>query len=415
MGTSIAKPSKHQENTNKRVPAVLKQTCEREEAQVSSSDSFRFEPLGDIYTEILTADIRSDFLYTGLNQHYGVGNAITASFNLVPTATNDPAFLFKHRAVIRLAPILNKYQADGGVEYDLRIETSMMMAFKILIKQISRTKFKKSVVIELENTSVTGATTSEGSTSTSSTEASCTSRRAECVFVVKNITSGAEGTQSGMKGTVTQNIDILEKIAQYSSQGGRIMCITVVGSLDQTLASDTDLFDPKLRFNTVSVADVFMEVPRMPLPAMFIYQIVTTLIPYRVKGFRNNQEVSVLFDYAEFFLTHLNQGWKLVGIIQYDTGKNRLNSFWFFEKEKTRIDDSSPVYEGTIVAHKHIYEGATKRVEMIKSDVKPVLQEMGAKGWEIACSLDTPEATRINEITTQIIILLFFQRRIIYP
>jgi hypothetical protein len=53
---------------------------------------------------------------------------------------------------------------------------------------------------------------------------------------------------------------------------------------------------------------------------LFTYQAVNAIIPYRVKGFRN-KKVTVEFDYLAFFTTQLNQGWKLVAIVQHNAGK----------------------------------------------------------------------------------------------
>ena len=49
----------------------------------------------------------------------------------------------------------------------------------------------------------------------------------------------------------------------------------------------------------------------------------------------------------------------------------------------------------------------------VKSDWAPLLHEMGQRGWELACPLETPEVIMTGFGSFSMKILLFFQRRVI--
>ena len=91
------------------------------------------------------------------------------------------------------------------------------------------------------------------------------------------------------------------------------------------------------------------------------------------------------------------------------SGQINLNSMWFFEKPASRMNDPTPMYQGTVVDHQIKIKpgfGGTHTT----ANWEPVIQEMGNKGWELACILETPE-TQFSGMTTILMnCKLFFQR-----
>ncbi|XP_031555964.1 raftlin-like [Actinia tenebrosa] len=222
------------------------------------------------------------------------------------------------------------------------------------------------------------------------------------------------GVITGQGTTVANTSDIIQKIAQYSSRGGRLVCVEMTGCYS------SQGFSNAMRGISGDMGvDLFFNVPRMPNPPMYTYQAVSVPIVFRAHvGLATS--VTVECDFMGHFAHYLNQGWKLVEIF-LDQGTHthggfsmtaQLNSVWFFEKDSSRLNDPRPQYEGTIITYQHIIKTAFGGVK-VKSDWTPLIQEMGEKGWELACLLETPEQQRTGLMTAQVKILLFFQRRIV--
>ncbi|KAK3734490.1 hypothetical protein QZH41_008198, partial [Actinostola sp. cb2023] len=213
---------------------------------------------------------------------------------------------------------------------------------------------------------------------------------------------------------VAHTNDIIQKIAQYSCQGGRLVCIEMTGCV-----STQGMRNAMMGMSGDIGVDLFFNIPRIPNPPLYSYQAVNVPIGFTVQpGFSSSATVQC--DFMGHFAAHLNQGWKLVEIF-LDKGmmahggfsmSAQLNSVWFFEKETTKVNDPTPLYEGTIITYQHIIKRTFVGVK-VKSDWSPILQQMGEKGWELACLLETPQQQRTGFTTASIMILLFFQRRIL--
>ena len=83
------------------------------------------------------------------------------------------------------------------------------------------------------------------------------------------------------------------------------------------------------------------------------------------------------------------------------SGQMNLNSMWFFEKPASRMNDPTPMYQGTVVDHlikiKTGFGGCHT-----SANWEPVIQDMGNKGWELACILETPE-TEFSGMTPRLL------------
>ncbi|KAM7426828.1 hypothetical protein ABFA07_021945 [Porites harrisoni] len=205
---------------------------------------------------------------------------------------------------------------------------------------------------------------------------------------------------------------IISVIAQYCKQGGRLVCVELSGQKQSAgmLASIGGKSE-------VYGCDVFFNMPRHPNPTLYTYQLVN--VPVQVMYLGPGKLVKVTCDWMGHFAQHLRQGWKLTDIF-WDQGKRShgefslsgdYNSVWFFEKECSRMQDLTPVYEGTIIEYQHTVKIGFFETKA-KGDWTPMITEMGNRGWELACMLETPEITKIGLGNVTFKLLFFFQRRI---
>ena len=130
---------------------------------------------------------------------------------------------------------------------------------------------------------------------------------------------------------------------------------------------------------------------------------------------------------------YLNQGWKLADIymddiqmlLQMSRRRRRdrhagpsmmprsLNSVWFFEKELNRLDEATPIYEGTIVEYKARVSAGFGGIMSSDFNITQLCQEMGNKGWKLTCFIQTPNMSRAGFTSATVTSYLFFQRRIL--
>ncbi|XP_013403485.1 uncharacterized protein LOC106168830 [Lingula anatina] len=219
--------------------------------------------------------------------------------------------------------------------------------------------------------------------------------------------TGPQGVQGDMS-------DIQMKIAQNTQHGGRLVCVEMSGQyVTQGMGATMMGVPPGIG------VDVFFNMPLHPNPRQYIYQAVNVPIMVDVTSF--SRDVQVQCNWALHFDTFLHQGWRLVEIFldhsYMHSGavhtSHTMNSVWFFEKPADTMNDPTPVYEGTVMEFQHEITtdiGGTHG----EAGWNPVVQNMGASGWELACILDTPEVwtTGVGRYKTMRL-MLFFQRRII--
>lgn len=217
------------------------------------------------------------------------------------------------------------------------------------------------------------------------------------------------------QGVVSDTSHVLDSIARNTQAGGRLICIEMTGQQESaTLGMSMQGLSPLMG------VDLFFEVPETPSPPQYVYNCVSVPITMTVQmGFRPTPIVHC--DWIGVLASHLNQGWRLIEIFMDKTvhsrahgftGQSTLNSMWFFEKPASRMNDPTPVYQGTMVEHqikiKTSFAGANTTANW-----EPVIQEMGNKGWELACILETPEYRFSGMATIYMSCKLFFQRPIL--
>ena len=133
-------------------------------------------------------------------------------------------------------------------------------------------------------------------------------------------------------------------------------------------------------------------------------------------------------DWMGTLAQYLNQGWRLADIYMDDVHQMSqqyrhqgvhparfphmsINSIWFFEKELSKLDDTAPLYEGTIVEY-HVKAKAGFGSVSSDFNITQICQEMGNRGWKLTCLLQTPKVVSSGFMSAKVVLLLFFQRRL---
>ena len=217
-------------------------------------------------------------------------------------------------------------------------------------------------------------------------------------------------------GMVADSSDIMNKIIHHSSMGGRLICVEVNGHIvTQGIPAAMSGI-----IGGIGV-DVLFEMPNQPTPAKYVYQVVNVPIGFTVKMDFAHVCSTVHCDWFGTLAMYLNQGWKLVEII-LDQSQQRtvggfstdasMNSVWFFEKESSRLQDPTPIYQGAVIECFHETSlGLTG--SSVKTDWGPVIAEMGQRGWELACIQVTPEVSTTGVGGMEMKLIMFFQRKIL--
>ncbi|XP_072027000.1 uncharacterized protein [Amphiura filiformis] len=208
--------------------------------------------------------------------------------------------------------------------------------------------------------------------------------------------------------------EIQQKIMEVAAQNGRLICIEVTGFQrnQQRLFSGV---------NGISGVDLFFNMPLHPNPTRYVYQAVNVPISFKMKSSFPSPVIQMETDVIGQFSAFLNQGWKLVEInfdmsqhmtqTGFTTVRGAQNSIWFFEKEANRLNDIIPVWQGCVVEYMHKVT-ASFGGTYAKTGWNEVLTQMGQRGWELACILETPEQiVSFGSVTQKL--LMFFQRRIL--
>ena len=96
----------------------------------------------------------------------------------------------------------------------------------------------------------------------------------------------------------------------------------------------------------------------------------------------------------------------------HDFSPASMNALWFFEKPLSRLEDTTPRYEGKVIEH----AVKVKSHEMGTSSVagwERVMTDMGRRGWELACVVETHAMERQGLTEVLLKSLLFFQRPLV--
>ncbi|XP_022079833.1 uncharacterized protein LOC110973367 [Acanthaster planci] len=222
-------------------------------------------------------------------------------------------------------------------------------------------------------------------------------------------------TQSSV---VSNTSDIYQKINQVASQGGRLICIEITGfeqgpSFGQSFSG----------YQGIKGVDLFFNMPLHPNPTVYIYQAISVPVQFQVTSSFPQPRIQVLTDFMGQFAAFLQKGWKLVEI-NFDCSMttqpgffqahSSLNSIWFFEKEASKVNSEIPEWEGTIIEYEHKIT-TTFSGTRAKTNWDPLVIQMGQRGWELACLVESPETYNTSFSSSAMKVLMFFQRRIMRP
>ena len=145
---------------------------------------------------------------------------------------------------------------------------------------------------------------------------------------------------------VADTSDIMQKITHHTSRGGRLMCLQFnCAGLTRGMNFSMD--------RGIGV-DILFDIPRQPSEAKYAYEAIS--VPFSVTATMSHQ--SSQCDWLGTFLSHLKRGWKLVNVF-IDGSRERngreftVNSIWFFEKEVSKLQDLTPIYDGVIIEYIH--------------------------------------------------------------
>jgi len=216
-----------------------------------------------------------------------------------------------------------------------------------------------------------------------------------------------------------------EIIQRNAAAGGRFVCMEQTGMVQsQGMSMAMAGVCPGMG------TDLFFNMPLHPNPVIYTYMAISVQIPISIPHTIGGS-VDMTCDWMGILSQYLNQGWRLADIYMDDVnkliGEHRthsgyrnlsrqrfINSVWFFEKEASKLEDQSPLYESTIVEY-HVKVSAQFGGVSSDFDISHLCQEMGNRGWKLTCVLQTPKVVGRGFMSAKCAILLFFQRRIMRP
>eukprot|EP00057_Strongylocentrotus_purpuratus_P004870 XP_003729662.1 PREDICTED: uncharacterized protein LOC100890255 [Strongylocentrotus purpuratus] len=173
---------------------------------------------------------------------------------------------------------------------------------------------------------------------------------------------------------------------------------------------------------TVLQMDLIFHRPYQSTSGSFMYQSVIIPVSYSAVGampVSRRQVYEIANDVTPHLIEILQQGWKIVDtnyLSSHLQGQFRpaarnltFNTMWVFEKPSTAANDLQPRWECTIIKYKHVVKLACNRMKTTTTWT-PLLVEMGHRGWELACILDTCESSREGRMGIRQTLLMVFQR-----
>nr|XP_054764097.1 uncharacterized protein LOC129270793 [Lytechinus pictus] len=225
-------------------------------------------------------------------------------------------------------------------------------------------------------------------------------------------------TSWSTNGQTANTTDVMTKIMDMCQRGARLICIEATGM------QQNPSFSSGLRGHAGTIGvDLLFHTPQHPNPTPYVYHGIHVPITYTVQAGFGIPSYQCMTDLSAQFGAFLNQGWKLVEInldssqmqrtTGFTTGQICMNSMWFFEKEAAYVNDSTPKWQGTIITYQHKVKAQFGGVAASRHNWDPILVEMGQRGWELACILETPETRQSGLTSATTTVLLFFQRPII--
>ncbi|GFN81625.1 raftlin-like [Plakobranchus ocellatus] len=191
----------------------------------------------------------------------------------------------------------------------------------------------------------------------------------------------------------TDTSHLFQTIANNTQNGGRLVCIELTGQETTQIS-----FSMHQRMPMKGV-DLFFEYPMSGRGETYMYNVVNAPIQVSYSaGLRPTPVVHC--DWLGILAQNLGQGYRLVEIFMDETQSTQagfltasaqMNSQWFFEKPASRANDPTPMYQGTVVEHEIAISQSGLSGARTTTNWEMVMQDMGNRGWELACILETPE------------------------
>lgn len=177
---------------------------------------------------------------------------------------------------------------------------------------------------------------------------------------------------------------------------------------------------------------MFFEIPLEPHPEIYNYSIVPLPVQSRYIAKIPFGEWIVSCDWPGLMQQYLGQGWRLVEIFLdqsqqssaqgFGFGANInvvMNSIWVFEKPLQKMNDPTPIYEGTMLefpvtmSHNIHAMGFGGVSTTVAANWEPTIMDMGKQGWELVRILQTPKTEISGMSDVRMTVWMFFQRKIV--
>ncbi|XP_076446907.1 uncharacterized protein LOC143284136 [Babylonia areolata] len=218
------------------------------------------------------------------------------------------------------------------------------------------------------------------------------------------------------------NTSHVEESVRRGAQGGeRLLCVGATGQEDCGVTGT----GASGGLSSVVRVDLFFEMTGQLTSEQYTYN--TVLVPCKVTYKSQVMFRPVPHVQCEWRATlnqHLSQGWRLVDIYidiptvsqffdpkSQDFSPTTMNALWFFEKPVSRLEDDTPRFEGKVIEHAvKVKSHSTTGGMSSEPGWERVMTDMGRRGWELACVVETHgmECQGLTEILLKS--LLFFQR-----
>jgi hypothetical protein len=176
-----------------------------------------------------------------------------------------------------------------------------------------------------------------------------------------------------------------------------------------------------------------MEIPRNPTSSRYLYQCVT--IPMRITyTTATDRKWHAEMDWEGVTSQYLGSGWRMVEVFmdQNNSAFNdndlfttnitvNQNCIFFFEKEQSKMDDNTPIYEATMIQYNSLVKMKNKigiSTTTFDTAWEPLVYHLGTFGWELVKILDTPvmnfeSVEGRGLVTFKKVMWMFYQRKIV--
>lgn len=307
-----------------------------------------------------------------------------------------------------------------------------MMHFTKIPGGIQRTgQLNASVLIDFQGVFCRNPASHTGCLSGSAAQLRSGSRESTCMqsavteLRLEKAWMQANRVQGGLLSrSVHHIIDVshVEESINRAAQGGeRLLCVAATGQEDCRQNADANG-----NITTVMRVDLFYEISARLTSEQYSYTIAH--VPSKV-----NYTSQVMFrpvphvqcDWRGTLTQHLSRGWRLVDIYidiptvsqffdpkSQDFSPTTMNALWFFEKPVSRLEDDTPCFEGKVIEHAVKVKSHTHGSSAV-AGWESVIQDMGRRGWELACIVETHAMECIGLTEVLLKSLLFFQRPIV--